>query len=626
MAPAVLAQDFRTWSDSTGRYTFTAKFFSLDGGTVILTGEDGKKTAIDLDKLSQADQQYVAQQASGNPIKPAGENPFKPVPPGSTSIGTSPSRSNQRSGGASAEPQVVRANWSGSREIALTPTEGEWKISPPQERPLGFTPKPVVLPMKPNVHERLNSVAISPVAKRAVVGFAFGGNPREPAYTRLVCCDLERGRVLGMGAGPGVMAPIALFENGQHVLMRRAEFGFGKWDRLEIWSIKGNEVVRHKSWIPYDGVKESKPGGTDWGEHDVMWADFVDQKTLVTSSRSGRVALWDNSTLQPVCHFELGDGSIPAMSDDHKWIAFITAEQVGLFDIERRQVAVLQPTPARLQWPQMAFSPSGRKLACLAFDRILIWDTASGKLEQDFIPLGLNMHGGIDYPDDGFLLVGNGGLVALESQIKLWTYQDADFIRTVGGMTFLACSPFNSPGVLGAGKVPHPEAVSALENALKDPELFAYRRGAAVKLDVSGVPAGEQARVTESLTKVLEKAGCTIQSDAPIQVAASVSGPKQRQVRYMFAGTYSVQEYISSVVISYNGAALWRADRSNVPGAIQLKDGENIEGILRNAEMPNYDFFEVVELPERLQRPGGDGSPNSPQTLGVSKMTPTGLR
>jgi WD40 repeat protein len=264
------------------------------------------------------------------------------------------------------------------------------------------------------------------------------------------------------------MMPLALHDDGKHVLMRRNEFGFGNLDRLEIWSIQGKDVVRSLIWIPYEDVNGAP--------RDVMWAEFVDARTLATSSRGGKVALWDVASAQPICHFKLVDGAVPAMSADRKWIAFSSQDRVGLFNIEKREVVAVQDTPSSFTWPYMAFSPSGRKIGCIARDRILTWDTATGKLEKNFATPGIHIHGAIDFPHDGFILAANQFLIALDTQLKLWQYQGAEYVRTVGGTTFMAVSGFNSPGVLAAAKVPHAEAKSLLEKALKQPDLFVFHQ------------------------------------------------------------------------------------------------------------------------------------------------------
>lgn len=384
IATVARGDELRTWTDSTGRHELQAKFVSVKDGEVTLVREDGAKLAIALEKLSKADQEYVAKLKSDSPFKPVEDSPFIPVKPRP--------ETSQRG------PRNVTVDWSRSEIVALDAAGAEWNITPPDARPLDFRPRSVALPPKTDFFEKLSGMAVNAVAKKAVVSYTLARHGSE-ATTRIVFCDIERGRTSASGAAPGQMAALALHDDGQHVLMRRDEFGFGNLDRLEIWSVQGKEALPSLVWKPYDDVQGAA--------RDVMWAEFVDASTLATSSRGGRVALWDVASAQPICHFQLVDGAVPAMSADRKWIAFSSQDRIGLFDVEKREVAAVQDTPAKLTWPYMAFSPSGRRIGCIAQDRILVWDTASGQLEKNFATPGIHIHGAIDFPDDGFILAAN---------------------------------------------------------------------------------------------------------------------------------------------------------------------------------------------------------------------------
>jgi hypothetical protein len=606
LATARAADELRTWTDSTGRHQVSAKLESAEGGKVTLVRENGEKLTIALEKLSQADREYVAKLNAENPFKPADQGPGMPAPAGP---GREPPETS---------PRTVDVDWTRSQMIALDAAASDWKIAPPDARPLGFRPRSAALPPKTDFFEKLSGMAINPAAKKAVVGYTLARHGSE-ATTRILFCDIERGRTLSSGASSGQMAPMALQDDGEHVLMRRNEFGFGNSDRLEIWSLRGKEVVRSLVWTPY--------GDAHGAARDVMWAEFVDASTLATSSRGGRVALWDLAAAQPICHFELVDGAVPAMSADRKWIAFCSHERMGLFDVAKREVAVVQETPARLTWPYLAFSPSGRKVGCIAQDRILVWDTASGRLENNFATPGIHIHGAIDFPDDGFILAANQFLITLDSQLKLWQYQGAEHVRTVGGTTFLAVSGFNGPGGLAAAKLPHAEAASLLEKALKQPDLFVFHQGTPVKLNVSGIPDPQRSRVADALTKKLTQMKCPIQPDAAIELAAGVEGPKERKVSYMHSGEYTVQEYRTSVKFLDRQKTVWETGGTNVPGILMLKKGENVGEALRRASAePSYEFFDRVVLPEFLQKPSDAGRPGGGQTLGACKVTPAGFR
>ena len=227
---------------------------------------------------------------------------------------------------------------------------------------------------------------------------------------------------------------------------------------MEIWSLNGKNVVRSLVWTPFS----DDPG---WG-HDVNWAAFIDAKRLALCSGSGKLAIWNLATCQPICHTHVTNGGHPALSPDRKWLAYVGDDTLGLIDIEKQEVIAATPIARKLQAPALAFSPSGKRIGCVANDRILVWDTATGKLEKDFAITGINMGGEIAYPDEDFILAGNQFLIELKDQLKLWQYQGADRVRTVGGTTLIAATGDARSGVLFAAKLPHPQALAMLKKAL----------------------------------------------------------------------------------------------------------------------------------------------------------------
>ena len=597
------AEESRIWTDSTGKHKMEGKFAGMAGTKVKLELKTGKKMEIELNKLSAADKTYVETLDADNPFKTEGDAPFQPAGDGASE-------------GAMADgpERTVPVDWNDSEAILLEAPSEEWMATIGPFPALGFKPKTTALPPKANFFEGMKGIAYNPTAQKALVGYAM----REGGV-RLVMCDIQSGKTVGTAQAPGQMAPIALHPDGKQILMRRDEFGFGNLDRLEVWSIKGKGIQKSLIWTPYDDVQG--------GSRDVMWAEFVDAETLVTSSRGGKVVVWAYPALKPLCHFELVDGAVPCLSGDRKTIGFCNGERVGLFDIATRKITALTSIAGKLQWPYTAFSPSGKRMACIAFSRILVWDTATGKLLQDFETPGIHIHGAISFPDENYILGANKYLIDLENQIKLWEYSGAEQFLSAGNLNLAGLGAHNASGALLALELPHKEARDLLAKALTQPDLFVFREGTVVKIDVAGVPAADQVHVREALTKKLAELKCTVADTGTISLVATVTGPKEREIRYMHSGDYKVQEYLTQLSFVYQGTSAWFASGSNVPGMLWLKKGENIEGVLRKAsEKPNINFYDGVILPKFLQKPTAGQGVNARQSLGGSQITTTGLK
>jgi hypothetical protein len=622
---SALAEDVRTWTDITGKHKMKASFVSLDNERVTLEKPDGGTIEIELKKLSKADQKYVAEAikaADDNPFKSDEPSPFESKPKKKTKSSASPADDDSRSEDAAAgEPRTLKVDFSSAEQVNLATTES-WKVPVATDgEGFGSKPKTVELPKKSNFFDGIKGVAVNKVAGKAAVGFALA-DPKPLGTTRVVLCDLANGKATAPAIASTLMAPLAVHDDGKQVVMRREEFGFGNQDRLEVWTLRGSRAERRIIWTPY--------GDDNWGPNrDVLWGEFLDSSHFATSSRGGKVVIWSFPDLEPLTTFSLVDGAVPGLSPDRKRIAYCTGKEIGIYDVVRGEVIAQQPTPQPLQWPSVAFSPSGKRLACTAADKLLVWDTATGKLERTIPCTGIHVQGSVQFPDDNFVLVSGKFLFDVENQLKLWSYEGAEQTATAAGWTFFAVTDGDQkPGALVAVQVPQPAAKSLLNKALTQPDLFVLRSGTTVRLNLNGIPdAVQRETVRKALTDRLQTIGCTAGDNGTIELIASMEGPKDRDVRYMFGGgDYKMKEYIGRLKFAYQGQTAWETMSSNVPGVVSLKKGENVGDKLREFEKPNYAFFDKVEFPKFLQKPAQGQGAGASLTLGQSRVTTSGLQ
>ncbi|HEV3345194.1 MAG TPA: SHD1 domain-containing protein [Pirellulales bacterium] len=620
-------EELRTWTDVTGKHKIKAAFISLEDGKVSLEKPDGSTIEIELAKLSKADQKYVneaTKSADDDPFQTKEKSPFETKPSVNKTGRTKkePAAKSPTYEGSSGEPRTIAVDYSGAETISLATTD-KWEVdvAAPSES-FASKPKTAPLPKKTNFFEGIKGIAVNRAAGKAAVGFALD-DPKPEGTTRVVICDLATGKTSGAASAATKMAPLALHDDGKQIVMRRDEFGFGNQDRLEVWTLSGPRVQRTAVWTPGADVQGAG--------RDVLWGEFLDSTHLATSSREGKVVIWSFPQLEPLTTFTLGDGAVPGLSPDRKRIAYCTGKEIGIYDVVRGEVIAQQPTPEGLQWPSVAFSPSGKKLACLAFDKLLQWDTATGALERTIPLTGIHVQGPIDYTDDNFVLVSDKFLIDLENQLKLWSYDvpHGGTILSAGGWTFFALSDGEQkPGALVAAQIPHPAARSLLKKALTQPDLFVLHSGTTVKLNVNGIPdPGQRDQIQRTLVSRLQTIGCQAGDNGTIELAASMEGPKDRDVKYMFGGgDYKVKEYMARLKFVYQGQTAWETSGSNVPGVISLKQGENVADKLRAAEKPDYGFFERVVLPKFLQKPAQGKGPGNSVTLGQSNITTSGIQ
>lgn len=605
----LFAEEIRTWSDNTGRFKIEAKFVARNEGKIKLERSDGRLFEIDLLKLSKADQDFL-KELEKNPFQATdGDNPFVPAKENASS----PAMETTKPGGAGP------VNWSHSQYLDLDSFGDGWNFQASESAELNFVPKAVELPKRVEFFEKMQSLAINREAQKAVIGYLWTFATKEKGpQSRIVMCDLAQGTVTSAVSVGAEMVPMALHPDGKTVLMKSAE---RNQDALEFWTIQGRNVERGERFQSHNDA---------WGrQSEVQWARFADAETLVMKHSNGWVSLWDLQTRQPVCHFAIEGGCTPALTGDGQVLAFYKQERVGLLELATRNVIAMQKSPRRLNWPHFAFSPSENRLACVAFNSILVWSTETGELYRDFETPGIHINTAPHFSDDDFLLVGGRYLVELENMIKLWDYEGAEQVKAVGGTTFFAVSPQNRPGALMPTLIPHESAMQALDAALNEPDLFVFREGVSVRLDVEGIPAAHRTQVEENLRSSLDKMNIQIDVAAPLTVKASISGPKQEQMNYTRSGTYTVQVYRTLLEFVYGGTTIWQSSGTNIPHFVSIGAGENLGDILKEkSKGPAYGFYQSVVLPKFVQKPQGNTDPgrSSGQTLGVSKVVPTTMQ
>jgi hypothetical protein len=308
-------------------------------------------------------------------------------------------------------------------------------------------------------------------------------------------------------------------------------------------------------------------------------------------------------------------------------LAFTTGKEVGILDVELGTVLGLKAT-VNTPFAALAFSPSGKKFAVAAMDKLWGYDTKSGELQTEMLLTGTFANGEVLWTDEDHILIAHQFLLDLANQVKLWQYQGADRAVQVGSATlFLAQNGHQSPGARVSVQLPQPAAKAALAKAIADPEFFVLKPGATVRVVVNGLSdPSRQAPVANALSEKLAAVGAKAGQNGTLELVATTEVGKQRDITYRTFGrgfgtqTYKVQEYISRVKFVYQGKTAWETSSYNIPHMVSLRNGQTMEAYLKEQEKPNYDFFSRVELPKLLTRP--TGAP----TLGTSAVSTSGVR
>lgn len=612
---SALGQEVRTWKDASGKFSIKAKFVSVDKGMLTLAREDGEEVEIELKKLCDADQKYVAELAkdADNPFKKTKADPFKAkksAMPRAKGAATAAS--------SSGEARPVNADWSQVRNLVLAPEKAEWAVTvaAPEAAPT-FKPRPVGVPPKSNFFEGCKGLFVSADGKHAAIGYTTD-EPKPAGVTRLVLIDLEKGKSLASITSPGKFAPLALGDDGTRLLMRREEFGFGKNDRMEVWNVDGATLIKEISFFPYDN--------TQGGDRDIKWAAFLGPDKAITLSNKGKLATWDLESARAGYTLDIQGNSVPALSPDRKLLAFLTGKEVGLLDVDSGAVQALAASP-NTPFAALAFSPSGKKFAVAAIDKLYAYDTATGALLVEMLLTGTAPNGEVVWTDEDHILIHHQYLCDLTNQVKLWQYQGAERAAQVGSTTLFLVENGEQSGALVGAQLPQPSAKAELARAMADPEFFVLKPGSGVKIQVDGIAdPSRRDEVSRALAQKMDSVGAKVNPSASLEVVASTELGKQRDIAYQTFGrgfgtqNYKVQEYISRIKFVYQGKVAWESSSYNIPRFVKLRNGQTMEQYLKEQEKPNYEFFSRVEIPKLLTKPTGKPA------IGFSRVSSAGVR
>jgi hypothetical protein len=634
------AAERRTWTDRTGEFRVVAEFVNEKDGVVTLRRADGDEVEVPLEKLSAADQRVVKEAreaAAGNPFQSKSKSKGARAPAGGASdqenagdmaarmlAGRVPGRLPRLPGSgptgeeAAAVPPETRIDWS-SAALVSPGRDGAWRVEPGAVPEPLAEPRSVAVPAKSNFFEEIKPLAVSGDGRKVALGYLL--EKFVPvAVCRVVIADLETGKAAPIAQAIGKVAPLALHDDGAHLLARSEEFGFGNRDRLEVWRVADGEVSRLRSFVPY--------AQADGAARDIVWARFIDGEHFATAG-TRELVVWRFPALEPVCRLRI-DG-VPALSPDRRLIAFAIGNDVALFDVATREVVARRSAPMPLNSQHFAFSPSGRRLACVTAKRLVVWDVATGEVIRDMDVPEMPNATGVLFPDEDWVLGGGQYLIGVESGVLLWTYAGQKQAAAAGPWTLFATFEDESAGAIVPLAIPHQAARDLLAKVANDPNLFVLRKGTAVRLDLDGIAdAAARGKAAEDLTARLKAIGCTVEPAGTIVLAATVKGPEKKTLSLRNAGDFELQEWISALEFRHEGSPVWRTQSSNLPGGpvifFQLEDGENIGTWLKKHEKPDYAFFNRVQLPRLLQRPAATGAPTGSLTLGRSTVTAGGLR
>ncbi len=282
-----------------------------------------------------------------------------------------------KSGGSAVDatlPPVTAADLGAAKQVEASSAPVAWTALPPAA-PAAKAPAGRPIGLRVGALDILGLLVSGPESPQAFVVSSPGARlaatkGRQSGQARTVDrYDLKSGQPVGRFEIPSVSTPIAVSPGASHILLTHS----GGPDRLDIHAAKGEHVV---GWRPYD-----KESGDD---RNVIWADFLDPKRVLTVNQAGTLILWTFPDLKAVYVAPRAMEGPPILGPGRKSLAVLHGGALRILDpttgAPRGDAAATGHPSSSAGLKAAAFDLEGRELAAVLDGTIVRWDLNTGRV------------------------------------------------------------------------------------------------------------------------------------------------------------------------------------------------------------------------------------------------------
>ncbi|PQO40681.1 SHD1 domain-containing protein [Blastopirellula marina] len=621
----------RSWSNDTGKFRIDGKMKTAEGNQVTIAKSDGRVITVPLDKLSQKDQQFVAEFLAAEAKQSDPANPFAGGEPANPFAGGEPatgmSGGNNISGGSSSGIPQKQAVIGGVRPITATPAPGLWDVKPPFPLPQ-INLQDTIIPMDlPN-----------PFASRLVIG-AGGRAPtvilnnyreshrKEENSSRFMVYDPSTEQISALLEYDEPWRLMAVAPNGAMMAAVRV-VGFDKGNDLALFKIEDNQL-KPMYWFT--------AGGGDWDE--LHWVGFLPGNRLATISQKKNVTIWDLSNpVGPKALFRgsTGGPTTVEMSPAGELMIFPAGKSIAVVDTMNAKLVgwLERDTEAA----GIALSSDGRTLAAFHPYTVTLYSMETGAELKQFAVSESSVGHGFRWVGK-HLMVGNV-VYDIDRELAIWNYQGLPGNDLVYSDFHLAAFGEDKQSTLTIFKLPHAAALAAAANV--DPtSVFAMRPGDGVKVvfNMNGAPQQVQQDAQRAVQAKIDELGWVRLDNAVTVMEVTVEQLKQDSQDYyvrqgigpFFAPpgfgrptgpkeTVSFTPWKHSLVIKVGGKQIYSTGYTrSAPQNLQLKENESAQTAINRIVQPDGNSFKTMKVPPHLLKPEYQGG------MGSSRLSKNGL-
>lgn len=591
----------RTWSDQSKQFQVLAALVGLTADRAQLHKPDGSEVSIQIDKLSEADQRFLAQ------VKERAGPLVAELPPL-----TDFSR-NSASGFA--------APWNNATDLSQVVADGRASYAQVPMGGVGFS--------RAHFFEKL--IRVEPIGGSDGWTVAGTVDGMEKLPSRVLWASLAAGQIKRTQLLPTAERLLAVDPASRQLLTINLREG----PRLTLWTAdpKLEQAEGKFSW-----VSSSDSGGRySFGEN---WAAIVSPDRVLHEWGSQKFVVWDTQAKREVYRIDQESffGARPTLSPGKRYLALPEDKRVRVMDSATgKTLASLPVEGGRVSG--VAFNAEGNKLAVLTQSQLAVWElgTATEPKRYRADAIGTPFTATVEWVDDNSLLINRETLFDLNLELPVWSYRAKTFevksdgtgetTQTVfGGKLCYAVTvgrSSESAFIVGAVDLPGPKVRETIE-ALDPESLWVIQPGHAVKLEVN---CGEyDSQVRDALMQQIANNKWVYDSSASTTIKAEMGRSETQSVTYksMSGGTESqtvtVTPFYSHLWLVYDGQTAWSGGGSSgAPGVMFMQSGESAQAKADELQKPDPELFSRLDIPEKIF------DPSKKKGLGSSLISAAGL-
>ncbi|MGO8748903.1 MAG: SHD1 domain-containing protein [Thermoguttaceae bacterium] len=596
----------RLWKDTTGKFQIHAALIEQTASAVRLRTADGREVSVPIQRLSQADQDYLKS------LNAPADNPFSGGAPASGAAPAKSSPATGLSGGLRAVPEsksvVAEMELPGTGttlDLSSAPAGGPFVPDPCPDFPALAA---AVVPLSAvDAYDNVSSPVPANLAQGRFlvsIGRNVSGRPQEtrgriysvslagkkpdlvwdhPRAVRVWDYDAASGRTL-------IVDNLDQFERGGELVMVEG---------LE----KGNPAALYRRTLPGAG----KPGF----DSQVKWARLL-SGSHVAAIVDNALYVWDLPAAKLLYRVEQVNAiEPPVFSGNQIMMAIPQNGRVVIVETASGRVCKSIATGNTLE-PGVAFNRTGRLLAICFSNQYLVWDCVADKVvRQATTTEHLGSHP-VHWIAPKMLLTALSDAVHLDLGMCVWKYTIMDCTERILVGNMLLTVTTSEEAALACVEIPHASAQESIDRLMRAGDAaMLVRPGSAVAVAIETTEQVERPAIQASISQAAERAGWKVNDRAPITLVAKIGRGKTRQLQYHSMGggsqttnTATLTPFTVELEIRSGNDVLWtRSSFNQVPMLLLVQGGETVQDAVKRFEKPDPEFFASLALPPRIPKP-----------------------